>query len=268
MFSQVEEIIKSWFLIDVIALSYERTDERHDKVLIRFLDTPIQYLIFFNQNVQTTSWELQRTYYGNQFIWVHSVDLTALNGTFFQRHKQISYADLLGFEDKSEKERERPAQQHLKLEIEMVTKSVDMEISGDATAASIVAIERLEIRPATSSAIFDEERIKRLINAIKIIGGKNTELFTGPLSPNSSQNKSPTAPDATSAYEDRVHLKHLIWCHIMGVCDLEEIENAVLAYEHGAVNAVRDLLSYYGEISNYNDNCAFNLHEKPMMRYS
>ena len=79
MFSQVEEIIKSWFLIDVIALSYERTDERHDKVLIRFLDTPIQYLIFFNENVQTTSWELQRTYYGNQFIWVHSVDLTALN---------------------------------------------------------------------------------------------------------------------------------------------------------------------------------------------
>ena len=54
MFSQVEEIIKSWFLIDVIALSYERTDERHDKVLIRFLDTPIQYLIFFNENVQTT----------------------------------------------------------------------------------------------------------------------------------------------------------------------------------------------------------------------
>tara|TARA_B100000214_G_C23938096_1_gene614217 strand:+ start:371 stop:1177 length:807 start_codon:yes stop_codon:yes gene_type:complete len=268
MFSQVEEIIKSWFLIDVIALSYERTDERHDKVLIRFFDTPIQYLIFFNENVQTTIWELQRTYYGNQFIWVHSVDLTALNGSFFQRHKQISYADLLGFEDNSKKERDGLAQQHLKLEIEMVTKSAELEISDDETAASIAAIERLEIRPATSSTIFDEERIKRLTNAIKVIGGRNTELFTGSLSPNSSQNKSPTAPDATSAYEDRVYLKHLIWCHIMGVCDLEEIENAVLVYEHGAVNAVRNLLSRYGEIFSYNDNCAFNLHEKPMTRYS
>ena len=130
------------------------------------------------------------------------------------------------------------------------------------------AIRDGENAASSASAIFDEERIKRLTNAIKIIGGKNTELFTGPLSANSSQNKSPTASDATSAYEDRVYLKHLIWCHIMGVCDLEEIENAVLAYEHGAVNAVRDLLSHYGEISNYNDNCAFNLHEKPMMRYS
>ena len=122
------------------------------------MDTPIQYLIFFNENVQNTSWELERTYYGNQFIWVHSADLTALNGSFFHRHKQISYADLLGFENKSEKERDRPVQQHLKLEIEMVTKSVDMEISGDVTAASIAAIERLEIRPATSSAIFDHDR--------------------------------------------------------------------------------------------------------------
>ena len=59
----------------------------------------------------------------------------------------------------------------------MVTKSVDMEISGDVTAASIAAIERLEIRPATSSAIFDEERIQRLTNAIKIIESDNVYLF-------------------------------------------------------------------------------------------
>ena len=125
----------------------------------------------------------------------------------------------------------------------MVTKSVDMEISGDVTAASIAAIERLELRPATSSAIFDEERIKRLINAIKIIGGKNTELFTGPLSSNSSQGIThSTRCNKCLRGQDVFKASNLVPYY--GGVRFRKIKNAVLAYEHGAVNAVRDLLSH------------------------